>query len=569
MADIQLRIQGEDRASGTLRDVAAETRNLGDESKKMAQDAGDAAGKTAASYVAVLDVLKSLTAAIIDFGKESVHAFAEADRIGRQLERTVGDMAGAFSDQAKAISDLTGIDDDNIKTMQIMLAQWGMAPTQIGPAIEAILNYSAAMGKDGLEATREFIRATENGGEKLKALGIHFEQTGDKAKDSAKLVALFRDQFKGAGQAQNDSFEAELGRTANALGDVQKAFGSLIAAIDGKLGVLMKARAALGGLEGVFKLAAEDPWLMGTAVGRYMAGQREMQSDVPQGVIRDKLAEIPLLNDPDLAPHVSPGQFYTAPVGPAGKAGSVGAGALGKGLLGGAGAAAKSAKDAADALDKELQSYNETQDYLWTEMRKQEKKNADAMAKAAKDAADKAAEAAKAEADKFKAAGEALGSAFITGMGNQLANLAKGGKFDLGDLLISMLPVVGTVLGGPVGTAAGTAAATVLTAMKSQATMHDGGWVGAPRYHSGTWIGADEHPAILQSGERVLSRAEVQRAGGPSGVDAMARGGGGVTVNVSTFDGSTAREYFERAGGRALLNAVRTGRGAPRLLFGG
>jgi hypothetical protein len=35
-----------------------------------------------------------------------------------------------------------------------------------------------------------------------------------------------------------------------------------------------------------------------------------------------------------------------------------------------------------------------------------------------------------------------------------------------------------------------------------------------------------------------------------------------VSITVNTLDGSTARDYFTRAGGRALVNAVRTGRGS-------
>jgi spore maturation protein SpmB len=46
-----------------------------------------------------------------------------------------------------------------------------------------------------------------------------------------------------------------------------------------------------------------------------------------------------------------------------------------------------------------------------------------------------------------------------------------------------------------------------------------------------------------------------------SGVRALSRrSDGGVTIN--TMDGQSAREFFERDGGRAFYNAARTGRGA-------
>jgi len=53
--------------------------------------------------------------------------------------------------------------------------------------------------------------------------------------------------------------------------------------------------------------------------------------------------------------------------------------------------------------------------------------------------------------------------------------------------------------------------------------LHGGGWVGGwPRAHRGLWT--DEVPLIGQTGERMLSRVEVARMGGRSGVDRIARG---------------------------------------------
>jgi hypothetical protein len=53
-------------------------------------------------------------------------------------------------------------------------------------------------------------------------------------------------------------------------------------------------------------------------------------------------------------------------------------------------------------------------------------------------------------------------------------------------------------------------------------------FAGAPRLHAGGWAGLrpDEVPAILQRGERVLSRAEVARGLG-SGA-----GSGGVSISI-------------------------------------
>jgi hypothetical protein len=55
-------------------------------------------------------------------------------------------------------------------------------------------------------------------------------------------------------------------------------------------------------------------------------------------------------------------------------------------------------------------------------------------------------------------------------------------------------------------------------------------FAGAPRLHKGGWAGLrpDEVPAILQRGERVLSRAEVAAGMGRGG----STGAGGVTISI-------------------------------------
>ena len=61
-------------------------------------------------------------------------------------------------------------------------------------------------------------------------------------------------------------------------------------------------------------------------------------------------------------------------------------------------------------------------------------------------------------------------------------------------------------------------------------------YAGAPRLHAGGVAGLrpDEVPAILQRGERVLSRAETRAF-------ERARADGGVTVNIMTTDAESFR----------------------------
>jgi len=133
-----------------------------------------------------------------------------------------------------------------------------------------------------------------------------------------------------------------------------------------------------------------------------------------------------------------------------------------------------------------------------------------------------------------------------------VANFVKTGKLSFSDLVTSILAdlaklatrqfilgPIANVLSGALGNVGGIVAGV----------LHAGGMVGgagpgrvvpamafagAPRMHSGGFAGLrpDEVPAILQKGERVLSRSETAGYGA----------GGNVTVNIQTRDAETFRQ---------------------------
>ena len=66
-------------------------------------------------------------------------------------------------------------------------------------------------------------------------------------------------------------------------------------------------------------------------------------------------------------------------------------------------------------------------------------------------------------------------------------------------------------------------------------------FAGAPRMHSGGWAGLrpDEVPAILQRGERVLSRRELAAQGG---VQTGNGGGPNVAITINARDAQSFRQ---------------------------
>lgn len=230
---------------------------------------------------------------------------------------------------------------------------------------------------------------------------------------------------------------------------------------------------------------------------------------------------------------------------------------------------------------EEEEEFKKNQKTHLDEFTKSKEEEMKMMVKSLSEEADLAAK----EQARWAHAGEQIGAAFANSLGNAIEQLGAGGEVDVGetvgDILAAILTVAGGVIGtaiGPGGTAVGAAigglaGSAVHAATRKKRTRHNGGWAGDfPSYHDGAWVGSNEELAKLEHGERVLSQPEVAAMGGNKAVDAAARGGGGIggmTVNISTFDGSTAKQYFEQQGGRALQNALRTGRGVLPGVFGG
>jgi hypothetical protein len=147
--------------------------------------------------------------------------------------------------------------------------------------------------------------------------------------------------------------------------------------------------------------------------------------------------------------------------------------------------------------------------------------------------------------------GQSLVGAFRSAE-DAVAEFVKSGKLDFRDLVTSLIAdlarlaarrfilgpmasALGGILGGAGELLAGVFHAGGAIGGPAPSRMVPAmAFAGAPRMHSGGWAGLrpDEVPAILQRGERVLSRREAQSYGA----------GSGVTININTRDAESFRQ---------------------------
>lgn len=616
--DLNLKINGD--ASGAvdaLDDVAGATEDNSAAWKKLGVSVA-AVGATVAAFAA-----------------SSIKAFAESEKVQKQLTRAAGEYADVLSDQAEALSKLYAVDDDIIKQSQVLLTQWGGVGAASAETTKAILNFASAMGIDASQATQELIRNVESGGTGLAKMGVHFKATGDKGKDLAAAVEALNKKFGGAAAADADTLTGVTHAAALAFEDFQKSFGAVLSEMIRSSGVIPKVTDTIRSLtkELFTPQAAKDQQSQD-----FVRQQLALYEQVASGKLK-------LFKDIDQTLEVSFDEAqaqvakWTALLQTDGREKNLGDGAprvtgtTNKGLKSGdkstslaelndksmeemkkyyagldqleataqaqeeqafADSLAAEGKHVKDVIQTRLDGQKAYDDIRLSEQKKTAE-HAEKLAQEEMKARDKAskesADRAKKQEQDWKNAGDQIGAAFVNALGDQLSKLAAGEEFDaalfVGDILASVISVAATIIGTAYGQPALGAAVGNLAAMGVRAgagaisagnkkqkmgTYHEGGWVGdeveLPRHHSGAWIAPDEQQAILQHGERVLSRREVASMGGPRGVDAAAKGGGmGISVSVMAIDAKNAAEGFVGNLGLGLKRALRTGQGdVPRLL---
>ncbi|WP_426034806.1 phage tail tape measure C-terminal domain-containing protein [Cypionkella sp. TWP1-2-1b2] len=152
--------------------------------------------------------------------------------------------------------------------------------------------------------------------------------------------------------------------------------------------------------------------------------------------------------------------------------------------------------------------------------------------------------------------GQALVGAFQSAE-DAVGEFVKTGKLNFGDLVTSILAdlaklavrksvlgPIADILSGALGGIGGIFAPVLHSGGMVGSTMSGRmipalAFAGAPRMHSGGWAGLrpDEVPAILQKGERVLSRRELAAQGG-----SQAGGGQNIAVTINARDAQSFRQ---------------------------
>lgn len=599
MADLKLTISGDNQAGTALADAAQGVEDVGEAHSKLAM-----AIETA--HVA-WEAMEGVVEKAIEFGKESVKLLQEQEKADRQLALAVGESSEALKKQAEVLEKSLGIDAVKTEKIQALLFRFGEAPDKIDETVRALYDYAAVTGVDALQAAEHLTSSVETGRAAFKELGITYKETGDKSTDLVAATQALAAKVGGAAQSDANSAAGQAKIAAAEFENFQKALAAVFTDASQGSSVLQNLTDVIRGM--TLALAPDDP--REKKLEELM--QKELEAADAVKAAREQVANAAMmpanlvktsvldtakgLDDALKRLHEIQAERKRLLHGEELGSDNPNGGLTGKATKEAAAKAVKEVKqverdttaeeDAKDAVlalhNAEVKRQQRVKDA--EEAGKEVAKRIEEQAKLEEQAAEKhkreQEDLARHDQQVWEQAAESISNVLAEKIGAGIEAALSGEKTDpnaISSTIAALLgiagSVAGTFLGGPLGTAIGGGlgklAGSAVTGLGKRYSFHDGGWVdGWPRHHDGTWS-QDEHPAILQRGERVLSRGEVAQAGGAAAVDAMAQGRGGraVTVNVTTMDASSTKEFFEKQGGRAFMNAVRTGRGPLPAMFG-
>jgi hypothetical protein len=194
-------------------------------------------------------VAGAAAAAVARFGVTSVKAYADAEKAQARLAdayRKFPKLADANISSLRALNGelqkKTRFDDDATAAAQANLAMYDLTGQQITTLTPLVQDLASAMGTDVTDAAGSLGKAFLGNARALKAVGIDFKATGDKAKDFDTIVAALRTKVGGFAESEGKTAAGQLAIMNNAVGELQESVGqALIPALTQMVNVITPA----------------------------------------------------------------------------------------------------------------------------------------------------------------------------------------------------------------------------------------------------------------------------------------------------------------------------------------
>lgn len=210
---------------------------------KQAQASVDGVGKKAGRMNAKIAAGVAIAgAAALKFGADSVRAYAQAEQSQAKLSLAyekfpaladvgIESLRKYNSELAKKVA----FDDDAFASGQSVLAQFGLTGKQIQGLTPLLADYATKTGQDLPTAAASLGKSFLGNTKALKALGINYKSTGDKATDVANIQELLQAKIGGTAEAMGDTAAGKAEILKNQYGELQEQVGGKLLPILTKL----------------------------------------------------------------------------------------------------------------------------------------------------------------------------------------------------------------------------------------------------------------------------------------------------------------------------------------------
>ena len=217
--------------------------------KGLQRAAGQASGamskwgaKTQALGVAAGIGIAAAGRALFQFARDSIGEFAAAQEAQTRLQDAFARfprIADTNIDRLRALNTAlaskTRFDDDAFASGQAVLAQFGLTGKQLENITPLLADYAAKTGQDLPGAAEALGKSFLGNTRALKALGINYKSTGDKAKDIANITQLVRDKVGGFAEKEGKTASGQAAILGNKFGELKETVGQKLLPVMMKL----------------------------------------------------------------------------------------------------------------------------------------------------------------------------------------------------------------------------------------------------------------------------------------------------------------------------------------------
>lgn len=211
-------------------------KDVNEQAQRQEEALGDA-GKSAVNYALKLQVAfeaaKKVGAVLLDSAK----AAAESERAQRDLASAirlvggdVGKLLPQFSQQATALQKLTGLQDEQIQSLQAQALRYGAAAGDVEKLVEASIRLANVTGQDVNTAMQGLIKTTQGVQDRTLALVPGVRELTEEQLRNGEAVRIVNERFAEALDVMGPT-EKAWRDFDNAIEDVKENFGAFL--VDG------------------------------------------------------------------------------------------------------------------------------------------------------------------------------------------------------------------------------------------------------------------------------------------------------------------------------------------------